>query len=262
MLSMKNLSQPGVNYLVKHVGNILRRLFTSAIEDVKQGHPQAHIFKLLPAPVEGFVSSEFDSILWSLMETAARNIHCALAPTFCTVNSSLLSFRAFAGSDEYELVEADGAEVKSEQKSQSFLAKLSSKLYSTIVAGSESAAKDLLRAESKARANAKMLFLPEKRTAMITEDEIKTILQHSLVYMYRLMVHNQITIKFHIDCYLYVEFKEQLEVRFLRKGDEANWAEIVKPDPNIAGRIDRLNKKIEGVNASLQEVDRLNQSLI
>jgi hypothetical protein len=47
-----------------------------------------------------------------------------------------------------------------------------------------------------------------------------------------------------IDSYLYEGFKEQLEVSFLRNGDEADWAEIVNPDPNVADRIDGLVRRL------------------
>jgi Dynamin family len=259
LFSMKNLSQPGVNYLVKHVGNILRRLFTIAIVDVKQGNPQAHVFRLLPPAVDRFLSMEFDSMLWNLMTTTAANIHCALEPTFYTMDSSLPSLRGITDDDERELNELKGTETPPEESSEAILTKISSKLYQAIAGGSECAVKELLRSDTKTRAQAKMPFLPEKRAAMITEEEINTILQHAVVYMYGLMDHNHATVKFHIK-FFYLQFKKQLEVSMLRKGDEANWSKIVKPDPHVEDRIHGLKAKIEGLNASLQEVARLKGS--
>jgi quinol monooxygenase YgiN len=55
---MNDITHPGTNYLVKHVGSILRRLFALAMDDVKQGEVMSATFKLLPTSVEKYLRKE------------------------------------------------------------------------------------------------------------------------------------------------------------------------------------------------------------
>ena len=45
---IKDVSHPGINYLIKHVGSIFRRLMGLALEDIKHGEEFSAVFKLLP----------------------------------------------------------------------------------------------------------------------------------------------------------------------------------------------------------------------
>lgn len=82
---VKDVSHPGINYLIKHVGNIFRRLFVLALDDVKKGEEFSATFKLLPTPVEKHLVCEFDDMLWHLMKNVADKTHCALEPMVCLV---------------------------------------------------------------------------------------------------------------------------------------------------------------------------------
>jgi hypothetical protein len=73
---MKDITHPGINFLVKHVGSILRRLFSLALEDIKRGEEMSTTFKMMPNSVETYLKAEFDNMLWSLMTTAADKTHC------------------------------------------------------------------------------------------------------------------------------------------------------------------------------------------
>ncbi len=77
---VKEVSHPGINFLIKHVGSIFRRLFTLALDDVKCGEEFSSTFKLLPNQVEKHLVSEFDHMLWTLMEYVASQTHCSLEP--------------------------------------------------------------------------------------------------------------------------------------------------------------------------------------
>jgi Dynamin family len=77
---VKQVTHPGINYLIKHVGCIFRRLFSLALEDVKHGEELSATFKLLPTAVEKHFLIEFDDLLWGLMENVASMTHLALEP--------------------------------------------------------------------------------------------------------------------------------------------------------------------------------------
>jgi hypothetical protein len=79
-VSVENVSHPGINYLIKHVGCIFRRLFSLALEDIKTGEQLSSTFKLLPTAVEKHFLKEFDVMLWALMQNAANMTHLALEP--------------------------------------------------------------------------------------------------------------------------------------------------------------------------------------
>jgi hypothetical protein len=77
---VKQVSHPGINYLIKHIGCIFRRLFSLALDDVKQGEELSSTFRLLPTAVEKHFLNEFDTLLWKLMEGVASMSHQSLEP--------------------------------------------------------------------------------------------------------------------------------------------------------------------------------------
>jgi hypothetical protein len=77
---VKQVSHPGINYLIKHIGCIFRRLFSLALDDVKQGEELSATFRLLPTAVEKHFLKEFDDLLWLLMVRVASTTHVALEP--------------------------------------------------------------------------------------------------------------------------------------------------------------------------------------
>jgi hypothetical protein len=75
-----------------------------------------------------------------------------------------------------------------------------------------------------------MPLLPEKGMGMVAEEDVNAILQHAVIYMYELMKHNHFNVKFHIN-YLNEHSNDQRGIIIKKNGDEVNWLEIVKPDP-------------------------------
>jgi hypothetical protein len=96
---MKEVSHPGVNYLV-HIGNIYRRLFSVALEDIKSGGKDSASFKQLPDAVERYLAAEFDTMLWALMSKTAENMHTALEPMYSTIDPHLPTFNPKTFADE------------------------------------------------------------------------------------------------------------------------------------------------------------------
>ena len=95
---VKNVSHPGINYLIKHVGCIFRKLFSLALDDIKTGEQLSSTFKLLPTAVEKHLLTEFDVMLWALMENAANMTHLALEPMVSISSTVLVAPRADAHS--------------------------------------------------------------------------------------------------------------------------------------------------------------------
>jgi len=87
---VKEVSHPGINFLIKHVGSIFRRLFGLALDDVKCGEEFSATFKLLPNPVEKHLVGEFDNMLWALMETVAAQTHTSLEPMVSLIDCPVL----------------------------------------------------------------------------------------------------------------------------------------------------------------------------
>ena len=80
---VKEMTHPGINYVVKHVGYICRRLFRLAMDDIKQDDRFYDAFKVLPVAVEKHFMSKFDGMLWGLMQKSADRISMALEPMVC-----------------------------------------------------------------------------------------------------------------------------------------------------------------------------------
>jgi hypothetical protein len=77
---VKEMTHPGINFVVKHVGYICRRLFRLAMDDIKQDDRFYDAFKVLPVAVEKHFMAKFDAMLWGLMEKSADRISMALEP--------------------------------------------------------------------------------------------------------------------------------------------------------------------------------------
>lgn len=89
---MKDITYPGINYLVKHAGCILRRLFSVAMYDIKEGEQFSATFKLMPSQVEIYLKEKYDSMLWDLMENAANLTHSVTKAMYSTINPNLPTF--------------------------------------------------------------------------------------------------------------------------------------------------------------------------
>jgi len=253
---MQDLTHPGINYLIKHVGCILRRLFHIALEDIKEGHRLSKTFRLIPVAVENFLRAEFDSMLWDLMVDAAKLMHVGLKPLYDTIDPSLPTFYALMGTQGDHGGEDDGEEPNADGLVKNMLANLLSS-----ISGSGREAKAILKRESKERAKAKKGFLRDERTSMITDEETEEILQRAFQYLIALMEFSLTFFRFQVNSYLFKSFKDKMKKSFVHKGDDANWLELVVPDDSVVKRITVLQEEIKGLELSLNEVQRMYQKL-
>ena len=89
---LRDVSHPGINYLIKHIGSVFRRLFDIALDDVRQGEQFSSEFQLVPEAIERFLRSAFESMLWSLMVNCANQTHSFLEPMYSTIVPTLPTF--------------------------------------------------------------------------------------------------------------------------------------------------------------------------
>ena len=263
---IKDVSHPGINYLIKHVGGIFRRLFTVAMEDIKQGEAMSAVFKMIPTSVEKFLSVQFDDMLWKLLSTAANQSHSALEPLYSTIDPQLPTFHP--GRDltvHGKFTQGPNGEpipVEPDEDAHSGFFGYMSRRVEALMEGSGRRAKTFLRDENRARARKKQYFLPDERTSMITEEESNKILQRSFEYIVALLEFNLVNLKFQLNHYLYQGFKHELKSSFTRAlVYQDTWDSMVEPDPAIIERLEELDEQIHDLRESLQEVQRIQRRL-
>ena len=91
--SLKDIYHPSINYLIKHVGCIFRRLFTIAMEEIKKGSECSAEVKHIPGHIERHLFSIYDDMLWTLLEKASTEIHSSIEPMYSYVDPALPTFQ-------------------------------------------------------------------------------------------------------------------------------------------------------------------------
>ena len=267
---LKDVSHPGLNYVIKHVGSIFRRLFSIALEDVKQGEKCSAEFKQIPTGVERFLQSEFDGILWNLLVAASNEVHSSMEPMYSSIDPNLPTFRCkrivnndrkdlFVKRSDEEYVSVD--EDCQEQMEQSWMSSLNGKMMALFNTKSNNSAKAFLKDENRKRAITKKSFLPDERSAMITQEETDLILQRSFEYIVGLMEFNLYVFRFQLNYHLFQGFKNALKVTLMTKINDADWNELVRPDPTVNDRLAVLEEQRKGLQESLDDVLRMQRNI-
>ena len=258
---MKKISHPGVNYLVKHIGSILRRLSDLAMDDIKQGKEKSASYKLVPPAVEAHLKTEFDSMLWNILTTAADHIHCAVEPMYSTINPGLPNFMPASGlqqhatyrlddDGEYVLVPSQKDTVEKSWK-EGFGHRIAA-----LMLGAQKA-KEFLKGEFQTNFQNKTTFLPSDRSSMVAYEEVDTILRVSFEYLVALQELVLVNIEFQLNHYLYEGYKTELHRAIMRIGCDTDWSSLAQPDPRAQSRIAELEDQIMSLNTSLLEVQKL-----
>ena len=261
-MSVKKISHPGINFLVKHVGQIFRNLFSIALEDVKKGEEFSATLKLMPSVVEAHLIKLFDNMLWKLMEESSKSSHTSLEPMYSTLDPCLPTFQSYnakeLGNDE-TYIKKDGSFVKTPNKTdmqeKSMIASVKEKLSFMLNLDGRKAKSYLVQYDKK-RTTKKTGFLPDERSSMMTNDEIEVVVRRSYEYIIALMEFNLVILRFQINHYLYIGFKDRLD-SWTREVVMENWEDKVQPDESIQNEINELEGKISGLQDSLLEVQRI-----
>ena len=154
----------------------------------------------------------------------------------------------------------DDKEGDDEKYEKGWLDSVRNKL-SALTVACGSAAKDFLKQENRARATKTRSLLPDERSAMITDAETDKILQRSFEYIVGLLEFNLYVYKFQMNHHLYFGFKHALQVDYLHRINEADWNELIQPDPSVEMKLSELDAQIKGLADSLQDVQRMQRSL-
>lgn len=261
---LKDVSHPGLNFLIKHVGSIFRRLFIIALDDIKEGEESSKEFKLIPRGVELFMIAEYDAMLWDLLVKVGGEVHSSLEPMYSSIDPNLPTFHGQRlGQEDYYIKKGEKyvkATSDPEEIKQNWYDGITNRL-SFLVTGSGTDAKSFLKAENNRRARTKRSFLPDERAAMITDDEIDTILRRSFEYIVGLLEFNLIVFRFQLNHHLFQGFKTMLKKDLMQQLTDADWEALVQPDPTIKDRLIVLDTQIKGLNDSLIDVQRMQRSL-
>jgi len=237
---VKDNSHPGINYLIKHIGIIFKRFFRIALEDVKHGEILSSSFKALPTALETYLNTKFDSLLWDVMESAAEKAHDALEPLYSSIDPTLAT---------YALVQAENAKsvLDSAEKRDKAVNDLSS-----------DEMKNLMKVENKKEATSKKAFLPDERSAMITDSEIEKILCRSFQYILALSEFHVRNVRFQLNHYLYQGFKTAMSKNFnLKLINDEDWDGLVQPNPSVENELKDIDEKIAGLQEALQVVQQI-----
>jgi hypothetical protein len=196
-----------------------------ALKDIKEGQEFSITFRLVPSAVEDFLEVEFDKMLWGLMEQAAENIHTALEPLYSTIDPNLPTFHT---EDD-----ADNESASSKESGTDGIVMDAVKRLSAALTGSGTEAKRIMQEENRTRAATKKAFLRDDRTSMITDEETEVILNRSFQYIVALMEFSLVLFRLQVNFFLYEKFKTEMQKSFIHKGSEADWSNLVVPDPSL-----------------------------
>lgn len=259
-LCVKEVTHPGINYFVKHIGVIFRRLFPLALKDLSQGEEFSSMLKLLPLRVEGFLIQKYDDMLWSLLVGVAEKTHCALEPMYSTVDPNLPTFvysqtqhssPLFIKDEDGQYLAVQSPGKKAEEE---YFASFKARMLS-LISGSGVQAKCHLREENRQRAMQRKSFLSDERTSMITDDETNQILQRSFEYITALMEFNLVNLKFQFNHYLYEGFKQELRNSFSSKLiSDTDWESLVEKGEDTEQHLAELDQQIVGLRESVRKV--------
>jgi hypothetical protein len=96
---------------------------------------------------------------------------------------------------------------------------------------------------------------------MITEDETELILRRSFEYILGLMEFNLFVFRFQLNYHLFEGFKKAINITLMTKVNDADWNELIRPDPSIGQRLTELKEQRQGLKESLDDVLRMQRSI-
>lgn len=91
---VRNVAEAGVNYFVKHVLYIFRRLVHVAFEDARSGEMCSAMFKSMPSTLHRWLVRQYDEMLWELGCDAVKKCQVSMEPFYSTVNPALPTLTA------------------------------------------------------------------------------------------------------------------------------------------------------------------------
>lgn len=252
--TMKKLVNPGINFLMKHIGSILRSLIDLAFEDVKTGEIMSSKYNLIPPSVEKHLHTKFEDMLWDLMVSSADKALVCLEPMYSTIDPTLPTLKSKVIYDETVELEEPRDSSSDEFQQSSWLRQLLDATTVTV----DQAKERILGKQSESWKQKRQSFLPENRSPMMTQEEADVVIKYSLHYIIALMEFQKPLIQFHVIHYLYKGFRDEIEGKFSTQLlDEADWNLFVVKDTESADELKNVDGNIVALTESIKLVQKM-----
>eukprot|EP01079_Euglenida_sp_SAG-EU17-18_P007253 gene7253-1295_t len=193
-------THPGINVLCKHLAHIFQQLLPTALQDLATGEIGSADLKLLPPGVLCWIEDAFNSLVRDVVLSASAKCHEQLAPMYSTVMPSLptmllndiLKEQDHGGECQSVQQEEHRQKVDSDGKSLAWVAFRSTvtSLLGPMDGDDAASAKKKMSSRLTANTLQRTEFLPSKRSAMITDKEIDTVLNRAFDYIMALTEFN------------------------------------------------------------------------
>jgi len=252
--TMKKLSNPGINYLIKHIGSILRSLISLAFEDVKTGGIQSSRYNLIPPSVVKYLHASFEDMLWTLMVSSADKALVCVEPMYTTIDPTLPTLYSKILDEEAAEFERPGDSSNDKCQQSSLLRQFLN--VTTVTA--QQAKQLILGKQSDSWKQKRQSFLPEQRSPMMTQDEADIVIKYSLHYIIALMEFQKPLIQFQVNHYLYKGFMDEIGGTFATQLlDKAEWNLLVVKDTEGAAELKKVEGNILALTESIKEVQNM-----
>jgi hypothetical protein len=250
--TMKEMTNPGINVLIKHVGSIIRSLISLAFVDVKAGGESSATFRLIPEQAENFLLKEFEDMLWELMKVAANKAIISLEPMYTTIDPTIPTFPSDADDEIQEFY--DRAE-EDPNMAYGFMQKMKN---FSLFSPSKVKSKDDLFERCGTAALEKKSFLPDVRSSMMTDDEAEAVIAYSHKYISALMEFQKPMFKFQVNHNLIKGFKDMLGGPFITTLiDKTDWKTLIRIDETEQNKLTMVEDNIKALNESMKYVQKL-----
>jgi len=259
--TMKEMTNPGINVLIKHVGSIIRGLISLAFVDVKSSGESAYLFRLIPEPAEQFLLKEFEDMLWELMRDAANKAIISLEPMYTTIDPTIPTFPndITADKDIHTFYErAEDYQRENQWHDPNMVYDFMKKVKELVVSPSKVKTKEDLIERCGAAAMEKKSFLPDVRSSMMTDDEAESVISYSHKYISALMEYQKPLFKFQVNHYLIKGFKDTLGGPFITTLiDKTDWNILVRVDQEEQNKLTSMEENIKALTESMKYVQKL-----
>ena len=260
---IRNVCPPGVDFLIKHIGHIFRRLFDAALDDVREGEEHSAEFNNAPDQLESTMRELFETRLWELMKQCADQLHQSLKPMYSSINTDLPAIHRSKQpklihdinvTKQSTTVSPDGTEDDESESSDMMSQKLPA-------SGTDDGSnmKKHLRDEATESIHRKRKFLPDERASMITDTESSTVVRHSFNYLQDLVEYIFVMLKFQLNDHLYNEFKDKMLHKLVLEINDVDWEKRCRTvnDILLEEEMESIEEQIKSIDESLLEVQTM-----
>ena len=240
---VKETVHPGINYGVKHAGEVCRRLIHQSFNSVM--HDMSSDCPLLPNSVQSFILRKFDCMLWEHMKTTADRIGMAVEPMvrkhFEHSAGGLFAHPCL----QYSIIDPSIFELDL-GRSSGVQDKEGAHLHG---------AKQRGTVEKSATSRSE--FLQGSKAEWVSESDANEILEKACAYHDRFTDLLLTTVRFQMSYHLCEGVKKMIHESFDKFLLETNWEKLVQKDPKLQEAIEQTDEKLLQINDSIEKLDEL-----